>query len=97
MPRVFGVAHVENAVLYTCGLRCGPMKTVRLYGCRNVCHIKDDITDLSEEDVRRSPSSASFKVWIAVDDAHAGDVGSRLEYRHVIGIADDLSVVIIND
>lgn len=67
---------------------------------RDCSGIEDDVPHLSEEHIGAGKlEKAPPIVLVRIDEAQAsvGEIGRCLDGWHVIGIADDLCVVVVND
>ena len=73
------------------------METSRRAARRNGSEIKDQVPNLPEEDICSSKLETICTILIAIYDPKSTEVWSRLQHRHVVRIADDLRVIVIDN
>lgn len=96
--RARALTHMNHDILNAGRLRGGPVNPSCRRGRGDIGQVKNEVPNLTEEHIRRTPALVTIAlVLITIDQAHAGEAGSRLNDSRRIGIANQLSVIIIND
>jgi hypothetical protein len=73
------------------------VNTIGCSACRDGSHIEDEVPYLSIKDISGTPIQVSTVVWISIDQTKSRKVRSRFQYRDIVWVADELSVVIVYD
>ena len=73
------------------------MDASSLRSCGNICQIEDKVSDLSAENIHRGPIQILGVVNVAVDQTKALEISGGFQDWQIIGIADQLRIVLINN
>jgi len=93
------LAHLENTILNASSLSSRPMNTSSNGSCRLICRVKDQVSDLSIENIGSSVRGICRQVRVRVDEGNSREASSCFQDSHLswVGIPNQICHIVLNN